>query len=118
MSTQTKPAWTPGPWKTLGYHGPYERTISTVEKPHREIASAHADSWDGGYRLDRMEANAHLIASAPDLYDALQAICDAQGYCGADDMAALMRTAQRALAKARGEQPATNNVMATEGGAS
>jgi hypothetical protein len=44
-------------------------------------------------------ANASLIASAPDMFDALQAVCDAYG----DRDTLLMAQCKGALAKAKGE---------------
>ena len=55
-------------------------------------------------------ANARLIASAPDLYDALEALCDATDRLPAEGyvtgMAEAIDAALAALAKARGEGPA------------
>jgi hypothetical protein len=44
-------------------------------------------------------ANANLIAASPDMFDALQAICDAFG----DQDSLLIDQAKAALAKAKGE---------------
>jgi hypothetical protein len=47
----------------------------------------------------KFAANARLIASAPDMFDALQAVCDAYG----DRDTLLMAQCKAALAKAKGE---------------
>jgi hypothetical protein len=46
-----------------------------------------------------VEANARLISAAPDMLDALQAVCDA---CGDQDSLIMMQ-ARAALAKAKGQ---------------
>jgi hypothetical protein len=84
--------WSPGPW--------------WVVVDENEVMSSNggniADCWSAfaGIDDDEATANAHLIAAAPDLYEALAEAADPlSGYlCGP----ALDR-ARAALAKARGE---------------
>lgn len=82
--------WTPGPWKLYG------GTIAWASPtgPRRHIAHM---AWD--VEADEYAAHdAHLIAAAPELYEALEAALDEDsGLMCADKMRA-------ALAKARGEQ--------------
>lgn len=98
MSDVTK--WTPGPWvvgngldmKSV-YGGKHEQllAISTGE----DYGSYFGDDTDD---IECMEqANAHLIAAAPDMYKALQTLARNFPDCATQD-------AVDALAKARGEQ--------------
>ena len=87
-------AWTPGPWEV-----------------HR--ANTTRLGWDvqteGGKDLvafNLREANAHLIAAAPELYAALDAALGALIECGCDDNdmgASAIASARLALSRARGE---------------
>lgn len=88
--------WTPGPWR--------------AEKQTARTASVATCHWDGqpwwdvsALRWDTgsAEANAALIAAAPELYDALDAICRFAEKQGRDS--GLYRDARAALAKARGD---------------
>ena len=83
---------TPGPWAIL------ER----AEDSRTHISNgAHIVCTLGTTRTDgspNHSANARLIAAAPEMLDALQAVCDA---CGASDTL-LMAQVRAALAKAKG----------------
>ena len=94
MSTETK--WTPGPWHSRGFP-----TIS-AGKGNGMIAKVFERYMD---RAER-EANANLIAAAPELYEALadareltQALIN-DGYTGYIGQRGRI---DAALAKARGE---------------
>jgi hypothetical protein len=84
---------TPGPWAIL------ER----AEDSRTHISNgAHIVCTLGTTRTDgspNHSPNARLIAAAPDLLDALQAVCDAYG----DRDTLLMAQCKAALAKAKGE---------------
>jgi hypothetical protein len=72
--------------------GQWDREIDTVfigSKSHN-FAEHHGDSLG--------IANARLISAAPDMFDALQAVCDAYG----DRDTLLMAQCKTALAKAKG----------------
>jgi hypothetical protein len=57
-----------------------------------------------------VEANARLIAAAPELLEALNAIVKrAEDPALCDDTDTLLRNARTAIAKATGEQPCTTN---------
>ena len=66
---------TPGPWSLRG---------RTIRGPHpkdpkgrtRIVANA---VWDRGTYVDEAEANAHLIAAAPELLEALEIALDCAG---------------------------------------
>lgn len=91
----TERKWTPGPWveREKGVH------------PHPYVCGEYKEYEFG---LDRpvvcylvgcrTEANAHLIAAAPDLYEALEEIIKVHGEAGPVSAKAIA-----ALAKARGE---------------
>lgn len=94
--------WTPGPWVKNRYGELVGRNGERV------------DVYDAGIRLtlaspdDVDRANAHLIAAAPELYEALEMIFDADGDCIKDDLPRQLPDHIRAkvgdiLAKARGE---------------
>lgn len=75
-----QPKWTPGPWSFDG--SPMSRRTRYITRSDgRTIAAAHSLGWLGtneatyAGRLES-DANAHLIAAAPDLYAALEAIRD------------------------------------------
>lgn len=96
-----EPKFTPGPWYVTGEDFYRVRRTSTDE--------VLATIEDGGqvdpeFALsdDEQFANAHLIAAAPDLYEALQQSADLiTKMLGADTITG--RMAAEALAKARGE---------------
>ncbi len=82
------PQHTPGPWQVSPY-GNITRKSLTVAK---------VEQMPGNYESERM-ANAQLISACPDMFDALQAICDAFG----DQDSLLIDQCKAALAKAKGD---------------
>ena len=95
--------WTKGPWEIRKYKDPYGSRVMAVEILKDEIIVAKL-----GIELDdECKANAHLIAAAPDLYDALELIygrllmSDRDG--GSRITAEDGEMAEFALKKARGE---------------
>ncbi|MDR6432008.1 hypothetical protein [Brucella pseudogrignonensis] len=95
--------FTPGPWEAFNrdtyqsiFAKGYERTICVVE------------SYSKGFGPDRDErdANAHLIAAAPELYEALYRLvrdCEIAGLQEQAGFDCWIIMANKALAKARGE---------------
>jgi hypothetical protein len=83
-------AHTPGPWIRKGdwIHG----------TPESGASQGIAQILGNCGCTKTTEANARLIASAPDMLDALQSVCDAYGDC--DTL--LMAQVKAALAKAKG----------------
>lgn len=72
-----KPKFTPGPWEqshreVMGRDGLFT-VVYRADDPDNLIASLHWHSvkTDKGWTTDRA-ANAHLIAAAPDMYEALE----------------------------------------------
>ncbi len=102
--------FTPGPWSLESDDNGYAEAF-------RRYAGADAiqvsgDHWTVAVALDDGppgQANAHLIAAAPELYEALKAITDCYGVGQRDPAKFLehvhdfMMEGRAALAKARGE---------------
>jgi hypothetical protein len=98
----TAPLFTPGPW----FFRTYPDTLPSADDFHL-IQGLEGD--EGGSILEGAlvlasdkanKANAHLIAAAPELYDALERLLEALPDTGCDDE---IIAAAAALAKARGE---------------
>ena len=96
MTTQ-KTSYTPGPWHLDEYD---------------DIATQGGLAVAGYYRgikgIENPEANARLIAAAPDLLEALQAAENWLGEFGADSpdtgLQGLVKQARTAIAKALGQE--------------
>lgn len=104
----TEPKFTPGPWKFDGEEAGYYDlpTLNIRDKDGYIVAGAV------GYIDNSNLSNAHLIAAAPDLYEALSDFAEYENLMeDGDDIAAMLkygdasRKARAALAKARGEPP-------------
>ena len=97
--------FTPGPWSIFGplsdkhepaYRVSAERTLSLTVSPCPD-----------GFVHGENKANAHLIAAAPELYEALEEIVEnaVVYYEGSMDIySEAIENARNALAKARGEE--------------
>lgn len=97
MATETK--FTPGPWH-------YSGLGEVIQRDEREfICNTKWDGFDGvnEFRNARWEQNAHLIAAAPDLYAALEAIIAWEQSEDGPFAWEVLGQAKSALAKARGE---------------
>lgn len=81
-------SYTPGPWR--------------VERPYIRGAGRVIASLESGRDKAEDAANAHLIAAAPELYEALVNLMDFL-FHGKKDRQMILR-ARAALAKARGEE--------------
>ena len=99
---------TPGPWVVVGSRTKYVEA-RLVGSLMQEVAACGPTLADEGYG-QQQEANARLIAAAPDLLEALRgmfamwrSVCGAQGW-EPEHLAEAVR-AQAAIAKATGEQP-------------
>ena len=100
--------FTPGPWLSLNMQKAdplggkrWEVWVDTLSVARISGGFSKPDSSEA-------EANAHLIAAAPDLFAALEALrehhCD--GVCYADeDHTTVLAQVAAALARARGETP-------------
>ena len=95
--------WTPGKWSV--YEVERETYWPGIDAGRTSIVVWGDQQENNGVQGDTLEeakANAHLIAAAPDLYEALQAMLD---YCNAECGSKIYpgHQAYEALAKARGE---------------
>ena len=86
-------AHTPGPWVLNGVMA-LDTRLWIVSIPGEQARIEVAD-----YSTES-ESNAHLIAAAPDLLEALEALVKVDAEDGADDE--YLRVARAAIAKARG----------------
>jgi hypothetical protein len=101
--------WTNGPWSV---HNTAD-VFTALGAINSEGTSAPSnDGWHiadcdmGGLCLDEVRANAHLIAAAPDLYEALESLLDdlkMTPEINLDGWGIETNQARAALAKARGE---------------
>jgi hypothetical protein len=107
---------TPGPWiasqrKSGGWH------ILGADGELRYIAVVEDSEYF--YTPPANEANANLIAAAPDMFEALElvepalvaAVAEADAGGPNEGLDLLCGFVKRALAKARGEQPAREQVL-------
>ena len=99
---------TPGPWVVVGSRTKYVEA-RLVGSLMQEVAACGPTLADEGYG-QQQEANARLIAAAPDLLEALQELCeiveDAIEQKSAKDLDSFtLQPARAAIAKATGEQP-------------
>ena len=100
--------FTPGPWVVVGRLTKYVEA-RLVGRLIQEVAACGPTMADEGYG-QQQEANARLIAAAPDLLEALQNIAE---YWSQDQNEAAMadacwhaiHTARTAIAKATGDRP-------------
>lgn len=97
---------TPGPWSVRDC--PLKGAHTDAQDDGRIKL---VDYTDGEYegtlaivQTDCSQANASLIAAAPDLYEALQSLLDALDDNGSCQYEALRELGRDALAKSRGEQ--------------
>lgn len=96
----SEPKWTKGPWRAVNLNGPKVKPRWGIVSNSDELGEI-AEVRLGG------EANARLIAAAPDLYEALQAMvefyaADCEADCKVEEHGPAGQ-ARAALAKARGD---------------
>lgn len=103
-------AWTPGPWKASETYPPGQFCVHAPSSPW---ILAYVNQTKSNFP---MEANAHLIAAAPRMAEALEAVLpfiddalDAHTVMSdsvlTDKCRAAVKAANAALAEARGEAP-------------
>ena len=100
---------TPGPWEYVWeaeYVGAYPCSVSHKVKVGQELLTVgcHGYEWEPGKEI---EANARLMAAAPEMYEALHKIMaearkGAEGSGEFTDLFDIILTANAALAKAEG----------------
>ena len=106
MAAATKPAHTPGPWgvvtTTDRFGGVNSDIAVTVGGELRFIATV-GHAYDQDWRQDsQIEADAFLLAAAPDLLEALRYLAEDNDVDWRDSKA--KRLALHALAKAEGRE--------------
>ena len=103
---------TPGPWCTGSTNVPqplYRGVIAIVEYNPDRFVSVWVDDDERAWRVhEQSEANARLIAAAPDMLEALEAIRfllneDRGYYVSASRLNELWEMVNKAIAKAKGE---------------
>lgn len=103
---ETNKKWTPGIWFAVNQGTPKEPMMTVMaariagQKPRHEVAICAT----GDSHQEMENANAHLIAAAPALYEALEELMRAEAVLD-DDNAVLIAARQKAaaaLAHARG----------------
>lgn len=100
----SEPKWTPGPWE----YAADKRGTGRVFAGSHEIVKAMASHGQRRLGFRERTANNHLIAAAPELFEALEALLaqailhDLEDESHACETA--IRTAEAAIAKAKGEQ--------------
>lgn len=103
----SEPKFTKGPWRVIKHNDAYDEPILPGSDWTVEAANGQAVCYEGEYVLEA-DANAHLIAAAPELYDAASAALQAirehieQGAPTAR-WGVVQFKLNNALAKARGE---------------
>ena len=93
--------WTAGSWKASPCLGGYE-----ISSPEDACWIARVQNHRGCISTKPGDANAHLIAAAPDLYEALEKLWRAVGLSGCTEPVLQFipeRIVRDALAAARGE---------------
>ena len=103
MSNETK--FTSGPWSA---DSPYSTMFMVVDSQQQTIAEVQCGTDEYGDYLanEKEQANAHLIAAAPEMYDVIIAMLeqfDAEETCHNEYDYIVIREAKKVLAKARGE---------------
>lgn len=75
--TKTESKWTPGPWALESDINPNEAASDTIVKTRDGAYTIARTGWSIGTEIqsdDEREANARLIAAAPDLVEAVKAL--------------------------------------------
>lgn len=111
----SKTAWTPGPWEVCNSVDIYpvgdfdaRYFIADCDPENAPIETLNSgENPDTDMTYQQVKANARLIAAAPELYEALEALSTFSGsFADPDDRERLndmMAAGRAALAKARGE---------------
>lgn len=113
-----EPKWTKGPWEALPQNGAGPMIVHIFDTGNQMRPTGYrliAHMLERGNSLDQDRANAHLIAAAPDLYEALETVAqllrDHHGDQSSEDgwqneeIRDAWLAARAVLAKARGEAP-------------
>lgn len=88
--------YTKGEWHVSPHAWPKDHQVFVVDNSHNLIAEAKGDTQE------EAEANAHLIAAAPMLYEALKELMDVLRHSKSQLRGRVLST--QALAKAEGKE--------------
>lgn len=98
--------FTPAPWTVHNtgdvFTGLGAQNAEGIEAPSNDGWHI-ADCDMGGLGLEELQANAHLIAAAPDMYEALQQAITSMQDSGYQNSHVAIRAGKAALAKAEGK---------------
>lgn len=97
----SEPKHTPGPWKAT-YDSQLQAAIEIYNTEDRIIVAVLPDRGTVE-AMSEIEANANLIAAAPDMYEALLDCCGECVDTSESDSACRFCSVGKALRKARGE---------------
>lgn len=96
---------TPGPWSVGNRYG-RSRTEIVAHDGNMALATVWTHKPTADHSVDEASkeglANLRLIAAAPDMFEALERVCDAYGFDPSID-SSIWQDAFAALARARGE---------------
>ena len=76
MSKETKTKHTDGPWLISTIEGEGDLMVGGGSDGSKIVADIRVDQLSVFTAVEEQEANAHLIASAPEMYEALRAALD------------------------------------------
>jgi hypothetical protein len=98
---------TPAPWKTLQVsHNVFQITAASQTENYSEtqVALAVIRAWDGEPPMEQVEANALLMAAAPNLFNAAILALEELVKTNQDSSAFARMALRDALAKATGQE--------------
>lgn len=105
--------WTPGPWQRSPSQGSGGSFIEHIDQEYvgHMVAFVHASHgmFDAPVATERDVANAHLVAAAPELYEALDQAVTSMRDSGYPASNSAVKAAKAALSKTRGESWAMTN---------
>ena len=96
--------WAPGAWNLMRTETGY--TIGPNQQLRGDYVADVHEHQSGAMSDEEAAANAHLIAAAPELYEALESLMDAlDTHCGSTPVwSVYMERARTTLDRARGEK--------------
>jgi hypothetical protein len=98
--------FTPGPWAAIEIEEGLFHIHSPKGERHNPVPVAVIDHHRDGHEATRTvttPANAHLIAAAPDMYEALKVMVERFSYIEGTQHGHILESARAAIAKAEGK---------------
>jgi hypothetical protein len=112
MNTKTETKHTPGPWRVSEGMTPDTLLVRDDEHGIAQVWAAYKP--DGPLEVGTKEANARLIAAAPELLEALRYLLNTDNVatvhakwgegCNREEVDAMLKQARAAIAKAEGKE--------------